>query len=93
MGGIYRGVTSVIARQGANSAVRLSAYGMLREYVSNRWYPAVDGTSTSSNMPIWVNFGNGKCKQLIWVSYVYLKTFYLSRCYCWDNHSVLHHAS
>ncbi|KAJ3132817.1 cytosolic factor, phosphatidylinositol/phosphatidylcholine transfer protein, partial [Physocladia obscura] len=29
--GIYQGVTTVIARQGANSAIRLSAYGLMRE--------------------------------------------------------------
>ncbi len=56
--GIYRGVTSVIARQGANSAVRLSAYGMLRERVSSRF--PVDANTGKPRIPLWVNFGNGK---------------------------------
>jgi solute carrier family 25 citrate transporter 1 len=34
--GTYKGVTAVVARQGANSAVRMSSYGIIREQV-NEW--------------------------------------------------------
>ncbi|KAI9315793.1 mitochondrial carrier domain-containing protein, partial [Zopfochytrium polystomum] len=60
--GLYQGVTTVIARQGANSAVRMSAYGVLRgdgaKKVSLPWYTtfgigAVAGTITVySTMPL-----------------------------------------
>jgi solute carrier family 25 citrate transporter 1 len=32
--GIYRGMSSVIARQGANSAVRMSSYGVIKVNIS-----------------------------------------------------------
>ncbi|KAI8846301.1 mitochondrial carrier domain-containing protein [Chytridium lagenaria] len=35
--GIYQGVTAVVARQGANQAVRLTVYGMLKEYTVTWW--------------------------------------------------------
>ena len=55
IGGIYRGVTSVIARQGANSAVRLTAYGILKERVVGRYAAA----GTTGNIPWYVTFANG----------------------------------
>ena len=38
LGGIYRGLGSVVARQGANSAVRMSSYGLMREKLA-QYYP------------------------------------------------------
>ncbi|KAJ3304936.1 hypothetical protein HDV03_002166 [Kappamyces sp. JEL0829] len=35
--GIYRGVGAVIARQGANSAVRMSSYGLIREQLAKAY--------------------------------------------------------
>jgi solute carrier family 25 (mitochondrial citrate transporter), member 1 len=35
--GIYKGVGAVIARQGANSAVRMSSYSVIREHFSKRF--------------------------------------------------------
>ncbi|KAJ3020678.1 hypothetical protein HKX48_000407 [Thoreauomyces humboldtii] len=60
IGGIYRGVTAVIAKQGANSAVRLTTYGLLKERAQAR-YPL--GTRT----PWWVNFGNGAIAGIVTV--------------------------
>ncbi|KAF9394218.1 hypothetical protein CPC16_012007 [Podila verticillata] len=39
MGGIYRGVVPVMARQGANSAVRFGVYSSLNDYVKSRLVP------------------------------------------------------
>lgn len=36
--GIYRGVSAVILRQGANSAVRLTAYDLIKERIVNDYY-------------------------------------------------------
>lgn len=36
--GIYRGVSAVILRQGANSAVRLTAYDLIKERIVNKYY-------------------------------------------------------
>ncbi|TPX67689.1 hypothetical protein SpCBS45565_g03553 [Spizellomyces sp. 'palustris'] len=57
IGGIYRGMTAVVARQGANSAVRLSTYGMLKEKVQDR-YP-LDPITNKRVVPWYVTFANG----------------------------------
>jgi solute carrier family 25 citrate transporter 1 len=41
MKGIYRGMGAVVARQGANSAVRMSTYGHIKEFVGKRYEGAV----------------------------------------------------
>ncbi|KAI9322990.1 mitochondrial carrier domain-containing protein [Zopfochytrium polystomum] len=55
--GLYQGVTTVIARQGANSAVRMSAYGVLRERVLE-FYRGGDGAKKVS-LPWYTTFGIG----------------------------------
>ncbi|KAI8914199.1 mitochondrial carrier domain-containing protein [Gorgonomyces haynaldii] len=40
--GIYRGLTAVVARQGANSAVRMTTYGLIREELA-KYYPVQNG--------------------------------------------------
>ncbi|KAJ1539119.1 hypothetical protein HK405_013171, partial [Cladochytrium tenue] len=57
--GIYQGVTTVIARQGANSAVRLSAYGMIRERVLH--------LSKKDSIPWYTTFGIGAIAGIITV--------------------------
>ncbi|TPX37742.1 hypothetical protein SmJEL517_g00600 [Synchytrium microbalum] len=57
IGGIYRGVTSVILRQSANQAVRLSVYGVLKEAVQDR-YP-VDAKTGKNLVPWYTTFGMG----------------------------------
>ncbi|KAJ3262969.1 threonine synthase [Chytriomyces hyalinus] len=57
--GIYQGVTTVIARQGANSAVRLAAYGMMREKLTVRY----EGKS----VPAYATFGIGAIAGIITV--------------------------
>ncbi|KAJ3152637.1 hypothetical protein HDU89_001330 [Geranomyces variabilis] len=65
IGGIYRGMTAVIARQGANSAVRLSTYGLLKERIQDR-YP-VDLVTKKSVVPWYVNFANGAVAGIVTV--------------------------
>ncbi|KAI9098743.1 mitochondrial carrier domain-containing protein [Phlyctochytrium arcticum] len=65
LGGIYRGVTAVIARQGANSAVRLSTYGLLKEKVQTR-YP-LDPSTNKRLVPWYVNFANGAIAGIVTV--------------------------
>ena len=36
--GIYRGVSAVILRQGANSAVRLTSYDLIKEQIVTKYY-------------------------------------------------------
>ncbi|KAI8621363.1 mitochondrial tricarboxylate transporter [Chytriomyces sp. MP71] len=60
--GIYQGVTTVIARQGANSAVRLAAYGMMRERATD--YYEVKGVAS---VPAYATFGIGAVAGVITV--------------------------
>ncbi|KAJ3297019.1 hypothetical protein HK104_000936 [Borealophlyctis nickersoniae] len=55
--GVYRGMTAVVARQGANSAVRLTTYGLLKEKVQER-YPE-DPVTGVRIVPWYINFLNG----------------------------------
>jgi solute carrier family 25 citrate transporter 1 len=55
IGGVYRGMGAVVARQGANSAVRMSSYGLLREKVS-AFYQRDDG-----RLPAYATFILGAC--------------------------------
>ncbi|KAJ3027679.1 UNVERIFIED_CONTAM: hypothetical protein HDU68_003320, partial [Siphonaria sp. JEL0065] len=57
--GIYQEVTAVIARQGANSAVRLAAYGMMREKLAGHY----KGTT----IPWYSTFGIGAIAGIITV--------------------------
>jgi solute carrier family 25 (mitochondrial citrate transporter), member 1 len=54
--GIYRGMSAVVARQGANSAVRMSSYGMIKEAVTSRYN---DGTNKKQYLPWYVTFITG----------------------------------
>ncbi|KAI8825290.1 mitochondrial tricarboxylate transporter [Fimicolochytrium jonesii] len=63
--GIYRGMTAVIARQGANSAVRLTTYGLLKDRVQDR-YP-VDPVTRKNVVPWYVNFANGAVAGIVTV--------------------------
>ncbi|KAI8908624.1 hypothetical protein PhCBS80983_g04313 [Powellomyces hirtus] len=63
--GIYRGMTAVVARQGANSAVRLTTYGMLKEKVQDR-YP-LDPVTKKRVVPWYVNFANGAVAGIVTV--------------------------
>ncbi|KAI9205289.1 mitochondrial carrier domain-containing protein [Polychytrium aggregatum] len=63
--GIYRGMTAVVARQGANSAVRLTIYGILKERVQGN-YP-VDSVTGTRHVPWYVTFGNGALAGIITV--------------------------
>ncbi|KAJ3034212.1 hypothetical protein HDV00_005259 [Rhizophlyctis rosea] len=63
--GIYRGMTAVVARQGANSAVRLTIYGLLKEKVQQYFPP--DPVTGTRYVPWYVTFGNGMIAGLITV--------------------------
>ncbi|KAJ3188708.1 hypothetical protein HDU85_004422 [Gaertneriomyces sp. JEL0708] len=63
--GIYRGMTAVVARQGANSAVRLSTYGLLKEKVQD-YYP-IDPVTGKREVPWYTNFANGALAGIVTV--------------------------
>ncbi|KAI8810674.1 mitochondrial tricarboxylate transporter [Cladochytrium replicatum] len=63
--GIYRGMTAVVARQGANSAVRLTTFDFLKERVVDR-YP-IDPVTGQRYVPWYVNFANGAIAGIITV--------------------------
>lgn len=58
-GGIYRGMNAVIARQGANSAVRMSSYSILRGKASQYYL--------GNFLPLYVTFGIGSVAGIITV--------------------------
>ncbi|KAK3815554.1 MAG: citrate transporter [Linnemannia elongata] len=60
LGGIYRGVVPVMARQGANSAVRFGVYSTLNDFVKSRLEPG-------SKMPAAYTFGIGAIAGIITV--------------------------
>ncbi|KAF9100212.1 hypothetical protein BGX23_004040 [Mortierella sp. AD031] len=60
LGGIYRGVVPVMARQGANSAVRFGVYSSLNDFVKSRMTPG-------STMPAAYTFGIGAAAGIITV--------------------------
>lgn len=57
--GIYRGCGAVVARQGANSAVRMSSYSMIRERLAKE-YP-IDAKLGKPIVPWFVTFFSGMC--------------------------------
>ncbi|KAJ3410989.1 hypothetical protein HDV05_002933 [Chytridiales sp. JEL 0842] len=75
--GIYQGVTTVIARQGANSAVRLAAYGLMREKIIDSHYskpPSLPNNNSNgtqprapNSVPVYVTFGIGAVAGIITV--------------------------
>ncbi|KAJ3113742.1 hypothetical protein HDU96_003002 [Phlyctochytrium bullatum] len=54
--GIYQGVTAVVARQGANQAVRLTSYGLLKEWTMGWW----NGSSVAAAKPQGDSSGKSK---------------------------------
>jgi solute carrier family 25 (mitochondrial citrate transporter), member 1 len=54
LSGLYRGVTAVVARQGANSAVRMTTYGFLKEETAQRF--------GVGKLPWYINFVNGNAQ-------------------------------
>lgn len=60
LGGIYRGVVPVMARQGANSAVRFGVYSSLNDLVKSKLEPG-------SKMPATYTFGIGAIAGIITV--------------------------
>jgi solute carrier family 25 citrate transporter 1 len=58
--GIYQGVTTVVARQGANSAVRLTVYGLMKEKVAERYKEQELKTGKVETIPWHVTFGMGE---------------------------------
>lgn len=81
--GIYRGLGAVVARQGANSAVRMSTYSLLRDRLSHS-YP-VDGRGKPM-VPWFVTFFSGMLLELLRLC------ANLKRCYCWNSYRVHDHA-
>ncbi|KAJ3052881.1 hypothetical protein HK102_011815, partial [Quaeritorhiza haematococci] len=63
--GIYRGMTAVVGRQAANSAVRLTIYDLLKQRVQKK-YP-MDPTTGKRYVPFYVNFMNGAIAGIITV--------------------------
>lgn len=61
LGGIYRGVSAVILRQGANSAVRLTSYDLLKHQILTRYY------SDGSQLPWYISFATGSIAGVITV--------------------------
>ncbi|KAJ3102852.1 hypothetical protein HDU97_000235 [Phlyctochytrium planicorne] len=58
--GIYQGVTAVVARQGANQAVRLTVYGLLKEWTLAWWdKPKKGEKNAKSTLPWYATFGIG----------------------------------
>jgi hypothetical protein len=60
--GIYRGCGAVVARQGANSAVRMSSYSMIRERLTKE-YP-IDAKLGKPIVPWFVTFFSGMCVEV-----------------------------
>ncbi|KAG0256934.1 hypothetical protein BG011_004231 [Mortierella polycephala] len=60
LGGIYRGVVPVMARQGANSAVRFGVYSSLNDFLKSRMAP-------DSKMPATYTFGIGAVAGIVTV--------------------------
>lgn len=54
--GIYRGMGAVVARQGANSAVRMSSYGLIKDAVHSR-YKVINSETTY--LPWYATFVTG----------------------------------
>ncbi|KAI1320713.1 hypothetical protein EDD11_010247 [Mortierella claussenii] len=63
LGGIYRGVVPVMARQGANSAVRFGVYSSLNDFVKSRMAPG----TTQQQMPAVYTFGIGAIAGIVTV--------------------------
>ncbi|KAJ3127648.1 hypothetical protein HK098_005993 [Nowakowskiella sp. JEL0407] len=63
--GIYRGMTAVVLRQGANSAVRLTTFDFLKEN-STRFYLKKDNNGPVI-LPWYVNFMNGALAGIVTV--------------------------
>ncbi|KAJ1558763.1 hypothetical protein HK096_005132, partial [Nowakowskiella sp. JEL0078] len=64
--GIYRGMTAVIARQGANSAVRLTAFDFLKEFSANS-FSTRNSDGKLLPLPWYVNFFNGAIAGIVTV--------------------------
>ncbi|KAI9027796.1 mitochondrial carrier domain-containing protein [Hyaloraphidium curvatum] len=62
--GIWRGVGPVMARQGANQAVRFSAYGTIKDWISKRYPVDAKGRPVT---PWYVSFGSGVVAGIITV--------------------------
>ena len=62
LAGIWRGVGPVMARQGANQAVRFSAYGTIKDFLA-RYYPADEKGVVKT--PWYVSFGSGGCAKRV----------------------------
>ncbi|KAJ3218536.1 hypothetical protein HDU67_005095 [Dinochytrium kinnereticum] len=69
--GIYQGVTAVVARQGANQAVRLTVYGLLKEWATDKWATDkwnVKGASKEKQaLPWYATFGIGAVAGIVTV--------------------------
>ena len=65
LAGIYRGLTAVILRQGANQTVRLTSYGIMREKLAHRF--PVDPKTGKVVPPVWASFGMGMIAGIITV--------------------------
>ena len=63
--GVYQGMPAVVARQGANSAVRMSTYGILKESLAKR-YP-VDLQTGKTYIPWYMSFISGALAGIITV--------------------------
>lgn len=60
--GIYRGASAVVARQAANSGVRLSTYTLLKEST-----PGLFGVNDVKDLPWYANFMNGAIAGIVTV--------------------------
>eukprot|EP00842_Homolaphlyctis_polyrhiza_P000582 jgi/Hompol1/1524/HPOL_002732-RA len=63
--GLYRGLTAVVARQAANSAVRMTTYAFLKDNVVAR-YP-LDPTTGKRYLPWYFAFANGAIAGIVTV--------------------------
>ncbi|KAF9962104.1 hypothetical protein BGZ65_009756 [Modicella reniformis] len=63
-GGVYRGVVPVMARQGANSAVRFGVYSTLSDHLKARMSP---GVPTGKQLPAVYTFGIGAVAGIVTV--------------------------
>ena len=60
LAGIYRGVSAVVLRQGANSAVRLTSYDLIKEKIVNQYYK-------NQLLPWYMSFAAGSTAGIITV--------------------------
>jgi hypothetical protein len=86
--GIYRGLSAVVARQGANSAVRMSSYSMIRERLAKE-YP-IDAKLGKPIVPWFVTFFSGK--RLCRFNHAFNSCHSCCRGFGWDNNGLHHHA-